>query len=54
MRANDMEQEVKEVWRADKILRPASAFFLRGGASQLTQVLEDFIDTVTRGRADLP
>ncbi|NPC58459.1 IS3 family transposase [Caenimonas soli] len=43
-RVKDLEREVKELRRANEILKLASAFFGPGGARPPTQVLMDFID----------
>ncbi|WP_157896455.1 IS3 family transposase [Acidovorax carolinensis] len=43
-RVKDLEREVKELRRANEILKLASAFFAPGGARPPTQVLKDFID----------
>ncbi|MBW8462598.1 IS3 family transposase [Acidovorax sp.] len=43
-RVKDLEREVKELRRANEILKLASAFFAPGGARPPTQVLNDFID----------
>ncbi|MGB7989850.1 MAG: IS3 family transposase [Candidatus Methylophosphatis roskildensis] len=43
-RVKDLEREVKELRRANEILKLASAFFGPGGARPPTQVLRDFID----------
>ncbi|WP_409520560.1 IS3 family transposase [Melaminivora sp.] len=43
-RVKDLEREVKELRRANEILKLASAFFAPGGARPPTQVLRDFID----------
>ncbi|MDH1825089.1 IS3 family transposase [Delftia tsuruhatensis] len=43
-RVKDLEREVKELRRANEILKLASAFFCPGGARPPAQVLKDFID----------
>ncbi|WP_330540504.1 IS3 family transposase [Aeromonas hydrophila] len=43
-RVKDLEREVKELRRANEILKLASAFFAPGGARPPAQVLRDFID----------
>ncbi|WP_338618288.1 IS3 family transposase [Pigmentiphaga sp. CHJ604] len=43
-RIKALEREVKELRRANEILKLASAFFAPGGARPPTQVLRDFID----------
>ncbi|MBN8486924.1 MAG: IS3 family transposase [Burkholderiales bacterium] len=43
-RVKELEREVKELRRANEILKLASAFFGPGGARPPTQVLMDFID----------
>ncbi|WP_374409539.1 IS3 family transposase [Hydrogenophaga sp.] len=43
-RVKDLEREVKELRRANEILKLASAFFAPGGARPPAQVLKDFID----------
>ncbi|MBH2008546.1 MAG: IS3 family transposase [Xanthomonadaceae bacterium] len=43
-RVKDLEREVKELRRANEILKLSSAFFAPGGARPPTQVLNDFID----------
>ncbi|HHK2916736.1 TPA: IS3 family transposase [Pseudomonas aeruginosa] len=43
-RVKELEREVKELRRANEILKLASAFFGPGGARPPTQVLRDFID----------
>ncbi|MGC4397511.1 IS3 family transposase [Hydrogenophaga sp. T2] len=43
-RVKDLEREVKELRRANEILKLASAFFGPGGARPPAQVLKDFID----------
>ncbi|QRR35799.1 IS3 family transposase [Hydrogenophaga sp. YM1] len=43
-RVKELEREVKELRRANEILKLASAFFGPGGARPTAQVLKDFID----------
>ena len=43
-RVKDLEREVKELRRANEILKLASAFFCPGGARPPTEVLMNFID----------
>ncbi|MBS0429387.1 MAG: IS3 family transposase [Proteobacteria bacterium] len=43
-RMKELEREVKELRRANEILKLASAFFAPGGARPPAQVLKDFID----------
>ncbi|CAN7657599.1 IS3 family transposase [Acidovorax sp. LjRoot38] len=43
-RVKELEREVKELRRANEILKLASAFFAPGGARPPAQVLKDFID----------
>nr|WP_133704196.1 IS3 family transposase [Roseateles toxinivorans] len=43
-RVKELEREVKELRRANEILKLASAFFAPGGARPPAQVLRDFID----------
>ncbi|MEW5678973.1 IS3 family transposase [Comamonas kerstersii] len=44
LRVKELEREVKELRRANEILKLASAFFAPGGARPPTQVLKAFID----------